>query len=146
MKFKSIGATLALLPALAFAQASPVLLGTWKGVGNSTVSGSGTYHPAGLGKENPVRYRHVEYVLVIDREEGRNFSGYFSATNNKDSTDTSYKPVILGSLAKDVKSGVYVSEFGTAIFKLVDPKHLELCYAQVTAEQRVASCLELAKQ
>jgi hypothetical protein len=146
MKFKFIVATLTLLPVLTFAQTSPIMLGTWKGIGNSAVSGSGTYHPTETGKENAVRYRHVEYVLVIDKEEGRNFSGYFSATKNKDSTDTNYKTIILGSYAKNMKSGVYVSELGAATFKLLDPKHLELCYTQVTTQQRIASCLELAKQ
>jgi hypothetical protein len=87
----------------AFAQNSPVLLGTWKGVGHTAVAGAGTFHPPEAGKENNLRYRNVEYVLVIDREEGRNFSGYLTATSKKDPTDTNYKPMILGTFAKDMK-------------------------------------------
>jgi len=52
-----------------FAQTSPNLVGNWKGVGNSAVPGSGAFYPSEAGKEKPVRYKHVEYVLIINSEE-----------------------------------------------------------------------------
>ena len=146
MKFKFIVATLALLPVLAIAQSSPVLLGTWKGMGPATVVGSGSFHPSEAGKENNIRYRNVEFVLVIDKEEGRNFSGYLTATSKSDSTDTNYKAMILGSSSKDMKNGVWVSELGTATYKLVDPNNLEVCYTHIAAQYRVGHCYELVKQ
>jgi hypothetical protein len=143
---KVLGLAVLCLSLSAFAQNSPVLLGTWKGVGHTAVAGSGTFHPPEAGKDSNQRFRNVEYVLVIDREEGRNFSGYLTATSKKDSTDTNYKPTILGTFGKDMKNGVWVSPNGTATFKLVDPKNLEVCHTHTTPQQRVASCFELVKQ
>ena len=48
--------------------------------------------------------------------------------------------------AKDMKSGVMVNETGSFTFKLMDPKNLEICYTQVTASPKVASCFELTKK
>ena len=67
MKFKFIVATLALFPVLALAQASPVLLGTWKGVGNAAVAGSDVFHPTETDREKSVRFTKMEFILVIDR-------------------------------------------------------------------------------
>jgi len=128
------------------AQASSNMLGTWMGMSNSAVSGSGLFHPTEAGKEKAVRFRSVEYVMVIDKEEGRNFVGSISATNKKHSTDTKRKEVVLGAYAKDMKSGVMVNETGSFTFKLVDPKNIEICYTQVSAKPMVASCFELMKQ
>ena len=122
------------------------MLGTWTGMSNSAVSGAGHFHPTEAGKEKAVRFRSVEYVMVIDKEEGRNFVGSIGATNNKNSTDVKRKEVLMGAYAKDMKSGVMVNETGSFTFKLVDPKNLEICYTQVTANPKVASCFELTKK
>ena len=121
------------------------MLGTWKGISNSAVSGSGLFHPTEAGKEKSVRFRNVEYVLVIDREEGRNFVGSIGATNSKHPTDIKHKEVILGAYAKDMKSGAMVNETGSFTFKLADPKNLEICYTQVS-KPKVAACFEMTKQ
>ena len=146
MKLKLLIASILITPALVFAQAAPILLGTWKGVSNSAVSGSGLFHPTEAGKEKAVRFRNVEYLIVISREEGRNFVGSIAATNSKHPTDVKHKEVILGSYAKDMKSGVMVNETGSFTFKLVDPKNLEICYTQVSSKPMVASCFEMTKQ
>jgi len=83
---------------------------------------------------------------VIDKEEGRNFVGYIGATNAKHPTDVKHKEMVLGSYAKDMKSGVMVNESGSFTFKLADAKNLEICYTQVSSKPRVASCFELVKQ
>jgi len=55
--------------------------------------------------------------------------------------------MILGSYAKDMKSGVMVSEAGGSnTFKLAGPKNLEVCYTQVLPKPMVADCLEMVKQ
>ena len=84
--------------------------------------------------------------MVIDKEEGRNFVGSIGATNKKNSTDVKRKEVLMGAYAKDMKSGVMVNETGSFTFKLMDPKNLEICYTQVTASPKVASCFELTKK
>lgn len=146
MKFKLLIAPILITSGLVFAQSPPNMLGTWTGMSNSAVSGSGHFHPAEAGKEQAVRFRSVEFVMVIDKEEGRNFVGSFGATNNKDSTDVKRKEVLIGAYAKDMKSGVMVDEVGSFTFKLMDPKNLEICYIQITASPKVAACFELTKK
>lgn len=146
MKLKFLMLMVGLVPAIALAQSSTSMLGSWKGISNSAVAGSGLFHPTEAGKEKAVRFRNVEYMLVIDREEGRNFTGYIGATNSKHQTDVKHKEMILGSYAKDMKSGVMVNESGSFAFKLADTKNLEICYTQVSSKPRVASCFEMVKQ
>ena len=147
MKFKIIITALALLPVLVFAQTSPNLVGTWKGVGNAAVSGADIYHPTEEGKEKSVRFTNMEFILVVDREEGRNFTGYIKSTSSKAPVNANNKKMILGSYAKDMKSGVWVNEVGgNATFKFEDSKLLEVCYTQVSPKPMVADCLEMVKQ
>ena len=150
MKIKlTIAASIAvagLTSTLSVAQTQSNMLGTWKGISNSAVMGSGHFHPTEAGKEKAVRFRNVEYVMVIDKEEGRNFVGYIGATNSKHPTDIQRKEVVVGAYAKDMKSGVMANETGSFTFKLVDAKNLEVCYTQVSSKPKVASCFELVKQ
>ncbi|MEI7569929.1 MAG: hypothetical protein WCJ34_10860 [Alcaligenaceae bacterium] len=141
--------TLLTTPTL-FAQTAHNLLGTWKGLSNSAVLGAGLFHPNEAGKESAIRFRRVEYQIVIEKEEGRNFAGYIGATDKAQPTNLQHKEVILGAYAKDMKSGVAVNESGRFTFQLLDPKTIEVCYTQVTANAPatplVASCFELIKQ
>ncbi|MBU3539927.1 hypothetical protein [Polynucleobacter sp. UB-Tiil-W10] len=146
MKLKMVTAALGLASTLAWSQTPSNMVGTWSGVSNSAVSGSGMFHPTEAGKEKAVRFRNVEYVLVVDKEEGRNFVGFIGATNGKHPTDIKHKEVVLGAYAKDMKSGVMVNETGSFTFKLVDSKNLEICYTQVTSKPMVASCFEMIKK
>jgi hypothetical protein len=143
---KVLGLAMLCVSFSAFAQSTPIMLGTWKGIGNSAVMGAGLFHPAEAGKEKSVRFRHVEHVLVIDKEEGRNFSGHNGATNSKDPTDVKHREVILGAFSRDMKSGVMVNETGNITFKLIDPKNLELCFTRVSTKPKVAACYEMVKQ
>ena len=150
MKIKlAIAASIALAgltSTLAVAQTQSNMLGAWKGISNSAVMGSGHFHPTEAGKEQAVRFRNVEYVIVIDKEEGRNFVGNIGATNSKHPTDVKRKEVVIGAYAKDMKSGVMANETGSFTFKLADAKNLEVCYTQVSSKPKVASCFELVKQ
>lgn len=143
---KVLGLAMLCMSLSAFAQSPPKMLGTWTGMSNSAVSGAGHFHPTEAGNEKAVRFRSVEYVMVIDKEERRNFVGSIGATNNKNSTDVNRKEVLIGAYAKDMKSGVMVNETGSFTFKLMDSKNLEICYTQVTASPKVASCFELTKK
>lgn len=146
MKLKLVVAIIGLSSTLAWSQAPSNMLGTWKGASNSAVAGSGLFHPTEAGKENAVRFRNVNYALVIDKDEGRNFVGYIGAISGKHTTDVKHKEVVLGAYAKDMKSGVMVNESGSFTFKLVDSKNLEICYTQVSVKPKVASCFEMVKQ
>ena len=150
MKFKFLVATAIFIPAIVFAQSGTSLIGTWKGVSNSAVSGSGLFHPTEKDKETAIRFRRVEYQITIEKQEGRNFAGYIGATDKGHPTDLKHKEIILGAYAKDMKSGVAVNESGRFTFQITDPKTMEICYTQVTANSTttplVASCFELTKQ
>ena len=93
-----------------------------------------------------VCFRNVEYVLVIDKEEGRNFVSYIGANSSKNLTDVKHKEVVLGAYPIDMKSGVMTNEMGSFTFKLVDPKNLEIFYTKVSSRLRVASCYEMVRQ
>lgn len=146
MKLRLLIAVFGLIPTFVNAQAPTNMLGTWKGLSNSAVSGSGLFHPTEAGKEKAVRFRNVEYVLVIHKEESRNFVGFIGATNSKHPTDIERKEVILGAYAKDMKGGVMVNETVSFTFKLADSKNLEICYTQVSSKPQVVSCFEMVKQ
>lgn len=145
MKFKLLLVILTFIPSLIFAQTAPNLVGTWKGISNSAVYGSGLFHPTEASKEKSVRFRNVEYILIIERQQARNFAGFIGASNNKHPTDIKHKEMILGSFSRDMKSGVMVNEHGTFNFLYIDEKNIELCYAQFKTI-RVASCFELTKE
>ena len=147
MKFKLIVSALALVPLLVFAQTTPNLVGAWKGTGNAAVAGADIYHPTEKSKEKSVRFTNMEFILVVDREEGRNFTGYISSTSSKAPVNADNKKMILGSYAKDMKSGVWVNEVGgNATFRFADSNILEVCYTQVSPKPMVADCLEMVKQ
>lgn len=139
-----------MIPFLAFAQTEPSMLGIWKGVSNSAVYGDGHFHPIEDDMEKSIRFRKVEYIMTVVKEQGRNFGGYISASNTHHSTDIKHKEMILGSYSKDMKSGVMVNETGSFSFKLARPDSLEICFSQVphvsTAAPIVASCFEMTKQ
>jgi hypothetical protein len=120
------------------------LLGTWTGTSNSAVYGWGLFHPTEVGKEQAIRFRNIEYQIVIDRQEGRNFSGRVQAVSSK------HKEILLGSFAKNLKSGVMVNENGTFTFNIDHESEMEICFTQVKSHAvitpRVASCFELKKQ
>jgi hypothetical protein len=128
--------------ACAFAQSPGPMVGTWKGISNSAVFGSGLHHPSVKTEESEVRFRHVEYTLTIDKQEGRNFVGSIGSDTHKE--------IVLGALAKDLKSGVMVNEHGTFNFTLPDTRTLELCFTQVVPGSpsipKVASCFEMEKR
>src|SRR5437868_2260608 len=57
--------------------AVPDLRGTWKGESESVVLSAGNpHHPA--AQSNEPELRTVAFTLVVDKQEGRRFSGTFS--------------------------------------------------------------------
>ena len=140
MKRLVLSTILAITPLAALAQsaAPPDLLGTWVGVSNSAVIAGGNHHPGGT--EDSVRFRHVEFKLVIDKQEGRNFSGK--------STSSAYAEPFVGALRADLKRGVMADTDGTYDFSLISNSRMELCYAQprTNGASIVAACIEYERK
>jgi hypothetical protein len=113
----------------------PELRGTWKGESQSIVLGGNPHHPA--TQANEPRLSSVPFTLVIDKQDGRRFSGTFSSARG------SSKVVAVVS-----RSGsIYLADAeGFSHGTMLVPGRMELCYLKHSAETRIASCVELAKQ
>lgn len=143
MKFKYLLLILSvLISTSALSQPSNAILGTWKGTSNAAIIGSGTHYSNNNHEKVDVVFRKVDFIILIDKVDGRNFSGTASSK--------SYTELIAGAFKKDLKNGVLVSENGSTTFELTSPNTLEICYTQVTpkfiALPNIASCSEYQKQ
>ena len=120
------------------AKPAPDVLGSWTGLSNSAVIGTGQHHPE--GNENEIRFRRVEFTLTIDRQEGRIFSGMLITASHKE-------PVV-GAFAADLKSGVLADMDGQMSFRMVGKNRMDMCYTHtgVTNTSRVAACNELMRK
>lgn len=136
MKFKLFLVILTFIPSLVFARTAPNLVGTWNGISHSAVMGTGRGHHL-FKKDNEIYFNRVPFVLVIDRQEGFNFSGLFYSK--------SHKEVVLGAISQDLQSGIWVDEDGAVNFKIVDPDTIDVCYAQLN-KPKIAACTEYKKQ
>ena len=137
MKFKLLIAALSFTPILVYAQTIPNMLGTWKGITNSTVIGTGAHHLLPNKKDTEIHVTHIPLTIVFDHQEGMNFWGTQSTA--------SYKEVAIGALSSDLQGGVMVDSDGITYFKIVDPNTIQYCYAQMQ-KPKVASCAELKRK
>ncbi|WP_367978633.1 hypothetical protein [Spiribacter onubensis] len=123
---------------LAYAQ-DPDILGTWKGASSATVIGANEHFDTERGSS--ARFLKTEFTLVIDRAEGRSFSGRVSSGGEEEP--------LVGAFRADLLSGVMADYDGTYSFELTAPDKLELCYhhaASATGRSLVAACNELDRQ
>ena len=128
-------AMLAATPAVA--QTSwPDVRGTWKGVSESIVTGTGNAHHAAQPQQEP-RLSSVPFTLTIDRQDGRRFSGTFSSAR-------ATEPII-GVITR-AGTLLHVDTKGYGFATLLGPDRLEDCYVQIASYGRVASCTEMTKQ
>ena len=128
-------ATLVALPA--FAQSAfPDLRGTWKGQSESIVSGTANPHQDGT-PGSPPRYSSAPFTFVIDKQDGRRFSGTFSSPRRTESA--------IGVIS-ETGAIYFVDSDGYAFTHLLAPDRLESCYLQLSPTGRVASCTEFTKQ
>ena len=119
-------------------QGVPDLRGTWKGESESVVRGGGgnTHHPATAGSAEP-RFTSVPFTLIIDKQNGRRFSGTFSSAR---STET-----VIAILSRS--GTIYmVDDDAHAWGTLLAPNRMELCYLHQSPATRIASCTELTRQ
>jgi hypothetical protein len=115
--------------------ALPDLRGTWKGESQSIVLGGNTHHPAVEAVEP--RLTSVPFTLVIDKQDGRRFSGTFSSAQHSETV-----------IAVISRSGTIfmVDDDGYDIAMLLASDRMEICYLHLSSSSRIASCTELTKQ
>jgi hypothetical protein len=123
-------------PAAAQQAGFPDLRGTWKGESESIVLGGTGHHPAPQTSAQP-RYSSVPFTMVIDKQDGRRFSGTFSSPRQ---TET-----IIAVIGRN--GTIYmVDDDGYNLGTVLSPNRIDLCYMHLSAAARIASCTELTKQ
>jgi hypothetical protein len=128
-------AVLAAAPAAA-QTAIPDLRGTWKGESESVVLGPGNAHHAGPRSIEP-RLSSVPFTMVIDKQDGRRFSGTFSSAKH------SAKLVAVISRNGTI---FLVDDAGSSVGTMLASDRMDLCYQMRSPTTRIASCTELTKQ
>jgi hypothetical protein len=126
---------LSALPAAA-QTAIPDVRGTWKGDSESIVlNGGNPHHPPAQSSEPELR--NVAFTLVVDKQDGRRFSGTFSSARSSEKV-----------IAVISRNGTIflADDEGYTNGTLLAPNRMELCYLHVSSAARVASCVELTKQ
>ena len=126
---------LALTAPAAAETAIPDLRGTWTGESQSIVLG-GTPHHAKQEAVEP-RLTSVAFKLVIDKQDGRRFSGTFSSAHHSETV-----------IAVISRSGTIfmVDDDGYDVATLLAPDRMEICYLHLSPVSRIASCTELSRQ
>ncbi len=76
-------------------------------------------------------YHEVEFLMVIDRQEGFRFSGYRESKRKKET--------LAGVIGYDHKSLYMVDADGTIQGKLVSPDHIEAVYLHIDNRHSLAS-------
>ena len=114
----------------------PDLTGTWKGTSESVVLGTGNTHHS-KGQAQAAQMRQVPFTLVVDRQEGRRFSGTFSSPRSSERV-----------VAVISRNGAIMmaDDDGYTIGSVLAPNRIELCYLRAAAGTRIASCTEMTKQ
>jgi hypothetical protein len=127
--------TLFAIPAAA-QTAVPDVRGTWKGESESIVLGGGNPHHTPAPNAEP-QLRNVQFTLMVDKQEGRRFSGTFSSARSSE------KVVAVISRGGTI---FLADDEGYTNGTLLTPNRMELCYLHVSPASRIASCVELTKQ
>lgn len=130
---------MAAFSAASLANSSTSLLGTWVGKSNTAVMGDAKHHVKPNG--NDTRFVVTELKLVIEKEQGRNFSGYLISNSDKEQ--------IAGAFMSDMINGVFVDSDGSVTFKRTGQDRLEACYVHnpsATTSSSLASCTDFQRQ
>ena len=115
--------------------AVPDLRGTWKGESQSIALGGNTHHPGAQAGQPWLT--SVPFTLVIDKQDGRRFSGTFSSERHSETV-----------IAVISRSGsiFMVDDDGYDVATLLAPDRMEVCYMHLSTASRIASCTELTRQ
>jgi len=130
----AIALVVASLPVLA-QTAVPDLRGTWKGDSESVVWGGANPHHGKAPKD--AQYHGVPFTLVVDRQEGRRFSGTFSSSRSTEK--------IVAVISRN-GTILVADDDGYTVGSVLAPNRIEFCYLKSGQKARIASCTELTKQ
>jgi hypothetical protein len=138
LAWMSLLVALATVPAIA-ETAIPDMKGTWIGESESIVLGRGNQHhraKAAAAAAEP-RLSSVKFTMVIDKQDGRRFSGKFSSARGTETV-----------IAVITRSGqiLLIDDDGYSFGTMLGPDKIDLCYMQQNPAMRIASCTELTKQ
>jgi len=136
LAWMSLLVALAAVPAMA-ETAIPDLKGTWTGESESIVLGRGNQHHRAKAATAEPRLSSVKFTMVIDKQDGRRFSGKFSSARGTETV-----------IAVISRSGqiLLIDDDGYSFGAMLGPDKMDLCYMQQNPTMRIASCTELAKQ
>ena len=109
--------------------------GTWTGDSQSVVIGVAPHHPG--NKSGGPQFTSVPFTLVIDKQDGRRFSGTFSSAQHSETVIAVVSRAGTIFMADD--DGY---NFGT----MLAPDRMEICYLHSSSAKRIASCTELTRQ
>jgi len=115
--------------------AMPEMRGTWKGDSHSVVVGGGLHHPD--AKPGEPRFTSVPFTLVVNKQDGRRFSGTFSSAQHSETV------IAVVSRAGTI---FMADDDGYSAGTMLAPDRMELCYLHSSSEKRIASCTELTRQ
>lgn len=127
------------LCSVATAESQRSLVGTWKGVSHTAVSGNANHHEK--AGHSDVRFVRTEFTLVIEKDNGRNFAGYLNSQTHREQ--------VIGAFSADLVNGVYVDLDGTAVIRRISNDLMQACYTHTVATSKgtgVAACLDFERQ
>ena len=129
-KIASVVALLAMTTSTAVFSQNAVsdLRGTWKGESESIILGGGNAHHAAPATPTP-RLNSVPFTLIIDKQDGRRFSGTFSSTRGNDT--------VIGVISRSGTIFI-VDDDGYTVATMLAPNRIELCYMMQSPSTRIA--------
>ena len=113
----------------------PEMRGTWKGDSHSIALGGGPHHLD--TKSDEPRFTSVPFTLVVDKQDGRRFSGTFSSAQHSETV------VAVVSRAGSI---FMADDDGYTAGAMLAPDRMEICYSHSSSATRIASCTELVRQ
>jgi hypothetical protein len=116
----------------------PDVRGTWKGNSETIVLGSGNLHHTATAKTAEPEFRSVPFTMVIDKQDGRRFSGTFASPRKSEK--------VLAVISRTGTIYMVTDDVGYTAGTMLAPDRMELCYMHVAPASRISSCTEMKKQ
>jgi hypothetical protein len=116
----------------------PDVRGTWKGNSETIVLGSGNLHHTATAKKAEPEFRSVPFTMVIDKQDGRRFSGTFASPRKSEK--------VLAVISRTGTIYMVTDDVGYTAGTMLAPDRMELCYMHVAPASRISSCTEMKKQ
>jgi hypothetical protein len=116
----------------------PDVRGTWKGNSETVVLGGGNLHHTATAKKAEPEFRSVPFTMVIDKQDGRRFSGTFASPRKSEK--------VLAVISRTGAIHMVTDDVGYTLGTILAPDRMELCYMHVSPASHISSCTEMTKQ